>query len=66
MVQLIVQAVFAALQAIPILNKWFSSSDLDKESAAGNAIDKEHDNNAKPHNDIIRPSGDFWKDRGGI
>ncbi len=62
MIEGIIAAIVALLQAIPIFNKWFTKSDIENENQKKEQIEKEHQDNAEKK----RPSGEFWKDHGGI
>ena len=60
MITAIVDAIVAALRAIPIIDSWFKKSELDRELADKKKVDQEHDKNRETR----RPKDDFWSDRG--
>lgn len=59
MIASIVEAIIAALRAIPVIDSWFKKHELDRDKDGRKDVDKEHDKNAEKG----RPSDDFWDDR---
>lgn len=56
----IVDIVLALLAAIPILDRWFTRTPIEKEKEKRADVDQEHEKNKESG----RPSNDFWQDRG--
>lgn len=60
MIELVLDFLKDTMASIPIVNGWFSKSEMDQEKQGRLAVDLEQDQNAA----LKRPSGDFWKDKG--
>ena len=58
MVAQILALLASIFGSIPILDKWFRKSPIEKEKKEKQKVDEEHQENKETR----RPSGDFWKD----
>lgn len=55
----VIDAIVAALKAIPVVAEWFKKYELDIEQGIRKDIDEEHSKNSESG----RPSNEFWEKR---